>query len=404
LLIGSALLFFAGGLTSVLLPIRGGFENFSSLSLGLLGTGWAIGYIAGCLLVPKIVMRVGHIRAFSVMAALACLSILLSSLLIMPITWILLRAITGFAFSGAAMIVESWLTERSDAGNRGSVFGFYTMVNLASTTAGQIIIAVGTPESTQLFVFAALFYVAALLPTALTTSQAPAPLAEARLDIGRLWRNSPVSVVAVALTGISNGSFGTLAAVYGDAIGLEILGIALFVSASLLAGAIAQLPIGYASDRFDRRSVVIALAVVALTTDIVFSVFIPQSLVAAIGYAAIFGAAIYTFYPVLVAHANDQADPSQGMQTSGGLLLLFGIGSVFGPLLGGVFMSYFGPEGLFVSTGIAHALLLAFTLWRITQSSAVLEDEKVTFVPIAPMRTRTPQTILLADLDNQFTE
>ncbi|WP_373237469.1 MFS transporter [Cohaesibacter celericrescens] len=401
LLLGSAFLFFAGGLTGVLLPVRGGIEGFSSLTLGLLGTGWAIGYVSGCLSVPKIVARAGHIRAFSVMATFACVSVLMSSLLISPVAWIILRALAGFAFAGAAMIVESWITERSDSSNRGAVFGTYTMANLIATTAGQMVVAVGPADGFHLFVIASIFYVIALVPTALTKSQAPAPLARARLDIAKLWRNSPVAIVAVALTGVSNGSFGTLAAVYGNKIGLEISGIAMFVSASILAGAIAQLPIGYISDRVDRRWVVIAIAIVALCSDAAFVAFTPQTAMMAALYSAVFGAAIFTFYPVLVAHANDHAEASEGLQTSGGLLLMLGLGSMVGPIIGGVLMSLMGPHGLFVSTSVAHSLILVFALWRLTQRDAVHGSEKGQFIPIAPMRTRTPQTIVLAEPEDQ---
>lgn len=385
----------------MLLPVRGGIEGFSSLTLGLLGTGWAIGYVSGCLSVPKIVARAGHIRAFSVMATFACVSVLMSSLLISPVAWIILRALAGFAFAGAAMIVESWITERSDSSNRGAVFGTYTMANLIATTAGQMVVAVGPADGFHLFVIASIFYVIALVPTALTKSQAPAPLARARLDIAKLWRNSPVAIVAVALTGVSNGSFGTLAAVYGNKIGLEISGIAMFVSASILAGAIAQLPIGYISDRVDRRWVVIAIAIVALCSDAAFVAFTPQTAMMAALYSAVFGAAIFTFYPVLVAHANDHAEASEGLQTSGGLLLMLGLGSMVGPIIGGVLMSLMGPHGLFVSTSVAHSLILVFALWRLTQRDAVHGSEKGQFIPIAPMRTRTPQTIVLAEPEDQ---
>lgn len=397
LLLGSAFLFFAGGLTGVLLPVRGGIEGFSSVSLGLLGTGWAIGYSGGCILVPRIVARAGHIRAFSVMAALACLSVLLSSLLIYSEAWIVLRGMAGFAFAGAAMIVESWLTERSDPETRGRIFGTYTMVNLAATTIGQMVIAVGTAEGFVLFIITAIFYVIALLPTALTRSQAPAPLAQVKLNVPRLWKNSPVAVVAVLLTGFSNGSFGTLAAVYGHNIGLDVSGVALFVSASILAGAAAQMPIGYLSDHVDRRLVIVGIALLAISGDMLFLFLAPQGTQAAVIHAAVFGAAIYTFYPVLVAHANDHAAPSEGMQTSGGLLLLLGIGSGVGPIIGGVLMSQVGAGGLFMSTSAAHVLILGFTLWRMTQRDAVGDEDKGHFVPIAPMRTRTPQTIILAD-------
>ena len=199
------------------------------------------------------------------------------------------------------------------------------------------------------------------------------------------------------LTGVSNGSFGTLAAVYGGQIGLPMALITLFVSASILAGAFAQIPIGMISDRVDRRYVVLGLAVVAVMADCVFLFTSSGNASIAILSASIFGAAIYTFYPVLVAHANDHADASEAMQTSGGLLLLLGIGSMLGPFFAGLLMGTIGAIGLFVTTFSAHTLIFCFTLWRMTQRSAVSDEEKGTFIPAAPIRTTTPQTIVLAD-------
>ncbi len=137
LLTGSAFLLFAGGVNGLILPIRGEAEGFTAASLGLLGTGWAIGYVAGCLRTPAMVARVGHIRAYGAMCAIAAIAILLSLVLITPWVWIPVRALSGFCFAGAAMIVESWLNERSDAASRGRVFGIYTMVSLAASTAGK---------------------------------------------------------------------------------------------------------------------------------------------------------------------------------------------------------------------------------------------------------------------------
>ena len=199
LLLGSALLLFAGGLHGLLLPVRGGAEGFSALSLGLLGTGWAIGYVAGCVTMASVVARVGHIRAFCVMAALAAVSILGALLIVEAWAWIALRALSGFCFAGAAMIVESWLSERSEPQTRGRIFGVYTMVNLVASTAGQLVLPFGDPLGHAFFVVAAIGYCLALVPTALSNTATPAPLVSVRLDLGALWRNSPVAVVAVFL-------------------------------------------------------------------------------------------------------------------------------------------------------------------------------------------------------------
>ncbi|CAN0606081.1 unnamed protein product, partial [Ectocarpus sp. 12 AP-2014] len=170
---GSGFLFFAGGMNALLLPVRGGQEGFSTLSLGLLGTGWAFGFVTGCLVVSRLVARVGHIRSYSVMAALASLAVLTSLLLLTPYAWVPLRALSGFCFAGAAMIVESWLNEQVDSKSRGKVFGVYQMVNLTSTTAGQLLLTVGDTRGYLFFVIAAMGYSLALIPTAVSSSRAP---------------------------------------------------------------------------------------------------------------------------------------------------------------------------------------------------------------------------------------
>lgn len=396
LLMGSAFLLFAGGINGLILPVRGTAEGFSAFSLGLLGTGWALGYVTGCVAVPHLVARVGHIRSFSVMAAFAGCAILLSLLLITPWAWIPLRAISGFCFAGAAMIVESWLNQRVDSTSRGTVFGVYTMINLAATMAGQTVIALGAVEGYTFFVLGAMFYALALVPTAVSSSASPQPLVRTSLDLTALWRNSPVAVVSCFLIGISNSSFGTLSAVYGTQVGLALGTITLFASLPILAGALAQLPIGVMSDRMDRRIVLIIIGCIAIAADAFFVFVQPEGRVAILVVGALFGASIFTMYPVIVAHASDHAAPDSYVQTSGGLLLLFGVGSIVGPLAAGIAMSTIGTRGLFITTIAAHIPLVLYAAVRILQRSAVAQEDKsgFTFSPIA--RITTPETAVLA--------
>jgi MFS family permease len=390
LIMGSAFLMVAGGLNGLILPLRGTYEGFSTLSLGLLGTGWAIGYVLGCLRVPKLVRKVGHVRTFGVMAALATISVLLSVLIVHAWAWIPLRALTGFSFAGAAMIVESWLNERTESKYRGRVFGVYTMVNLLATTAGQMMISLGETTGFEFFVFAALFYVLALVPTALSTRAQPKPLAESRLDLKALIRNSPIAVAGAFLVGISNSSFGTLGVVYGQAVHLDVASIALMMSLSLVAGSLFQIPVGMLSDRRDRRVVLAGIAILAAIVDLYFIAFQPSGAWAVIIAASIFGGAIYSMYPVLIAHAYDHATPDSYLRISGGLLLVFGIGAILGPLLAGLAMDLVPATGLFVVTLVAHLALAAYALYRMTKRVSVSGLAKKAFVGMGQTRLSAP--------------
>lgn len=412
LLLGSAFLLFAGGVNSLILPIRGEAEGFAAATLGLLGTGWAVGYVAGCLRMPALVARVGHIRAFGAMCAIAAIAVLLSLLLITPWVWIPVRALSGFCFAGAAMIVESWLNERADAKSRGRVFGLYTMVNLAATTAGQMVLTLGDTNGYLFFVLAAMIYCLALLPTAISATTTPRPLTRVSLDLRKLWRNSPIAVFAVLMVGISNASFGTLAAVYAARIGLSLNHIALFASIPILAGAASQIPVGIASDQFDRRKVLIAVTVIAILADAMFlSIGVPGPALA-LALSGLFGATVYAMYPLIVAHANDHADPGSFIQVSGGLLLVFGIGSIVGPTLAGFAMTTFGAASLFAITGAVHLLIILFALLRLKVAPPVAPQDKVAFQAKPLARASTPETAALSadqedlgeDLSGEFAD
>lgn len=396
LLLGSAFLLFAGGMNGLILPVRGQAEGFTALSLGLLGTGWAVGYVLGCLYTPRLVARVGHIRSFSVMAAFAAVAMLASLLLILPGPWIALRALSGFCFAGAAMIVESWLNERAEPATRGRIFGAYTMINLLASTGGQMALTLGETSGYLFFVLPAIFYCLALVPTAVSSSASPQPLVSVRLDLRALWRNSPVAVFAILMLGVSNGSFGTLAAVYADRVGLMLTAVALFASMPILAGAAAQIPVGLLSDRVDRRFVLLALTVVAMGADLAFILLQPDGRGLNLALVALLGVAIFSMYPVILAHASDHAAPGSFIQVSGGLLMIFGVGSGLGPFLAGVAMAEAGPGGLFMTMIGAHALTALYTLWRISRREAVAPEDKSEFRPAPMARSSTPETLALA--------
>ena len=376
--------------------MRGNLEGFSSVSLGLLGTGWALGYVAGCILTSTLVARVGHVRVFGVLCAMAAVSILGSAILVSPWAWITLRGLSGFCFAGTAMIVESWLSERTDPGTRGRVFGVYTMVNLAANTAGYMMLTLGDPAGFLFFALAAIFYCLALVPTALSNTSNPTPLVSVKLNLRALWRNSPVAVFAVFWVGVSNSAFGTLAAVYAQNVGLVLSTVALFTAIPILTGAIIQMPVGLLSDRMDRRKVLAGIAAVALVADIAFMVLAPEGQLMNLALAALLGGSIYAMYPVIVAHANDHAEPGTAIQISGGLLLTYGIGGILGPTVAGWAMEAVGLRALFAVTAVSHAIVILYTLWRMTRRRKVSDAQKSNFQPINPGRTSNLQTAELS--------
>jgi MFS family permease len=395
LLRGTAFLLAASGLHGLLLPLRGQAEGFSTAVLGLLGTAWAGGFVTGCFLAPRLVRRAGHVRAFGAFAASGAIIALLTGLWIHEVAWIVLRAATGFTMAGAFMVIESWLNEKATNENRGTVFGLYMMVTYASIMAGQMIVATGDVRTDSLFMVAGIFFCLALLPTAMSSAAIPKPLEDVSLDVKALYVNSPVASVGCVLIGVANGAWGTLGAVYGARIGIATAEIALMMSLVVVAGAALQLPIGRISDQTDRRYVLAgAAAGAALFASLVLFVA-PRSAVVVIAMTACYGALAYTLYSLAVAHANDHASPENFVKVSGGLLLLYGFGTMIGPVIGATLMSWMRPESVFVATALAHVSLAAYTLVRISRRAPVPVDAREAFQTLPSERGATPEAARL---------
>jgi MFS family permease len=395
LLFSSAFLLIAGGLHGLLLPIQGAHHGFSTFELGLIGTGWSIGFVCGCLTIPPIVRRVGHVRVFAAVASVAAVVILLNLLILTPIAWILMRALSGFCFAGAAMVVESWLNERASKENRGTIFSIYQMVNFGASTAGQLLMVITPPSEFFFFVVGAIFYCLAILPTTLSTAQHPRPLKTNRLDLRRLYANSPVAAVGCVLIGLVNGAFGTLGAVYGHQIGLPDADVALLMAAAVLGGSLIQFPLGRISDRMDRRKVMIGAAVCAIVAATAIVLLQPRDPSLVIGLVVLFGASIYPMYALAVAHANDFAGSEDFVKIAGGLLLLVGFGTMLGPILAAQAMSHWMPEGLFAFAAAVHLLLALYALYRMSRRAVPVRLAREAFQGLPVPKTATPESAVL---------
>lgn len=395
LFLGSALLMFGGGLQGLLLSVRGAEEGFSMLALGLIGTGWSVGFVAGSVTVPLVVRKVGHIRAFSVMAAIGTVTILLNLLLVNDIGWIVLRSLSGFCFAGAAMIVESWLNEVAENKSRGTIFSIYVTINMASSTMGQIAMSITGTAGYIPFVVGAISFICAVLPTALTSSPQPRPLASAKLDIGLLYRTSPVAAIAAFSCGMANGAFGTMAPVYGHEQGLDSSGIALLFALAATLGATAQIPFGRLSDRIDRRIVLIGLASSAACIGALTVLINPGPNWVMFVLFAAYGFAANPLYAVAVAHANDFARDGDFAKIAGGMLMIMGMGLAIGPALASIIMGAWSPVGLFTVTASFHGALALTAFLRMRARKSKNASERTPFRPMATDKPDTPETIEL---------
>jgi MFS family permease len=241
----------------------------------------------------------------------------------------------------------------------------------------------------------AIVFAFAILPTALSTAASPRPLTRVTIDLRKLFANSPVAFLTVLLAGVVNGAFGTLGAVWGAKIGLSTPVIALMTSITVVSGALTQLPVGRVSDMTDRRYVIVALSIGAGLAGTAIVFFKPAEPALVLTLTALYGAATYPIYGLAVAHANDYADASEFVAVSGGLLLLYGGGTMFGPLAAGAAMTWLGPEALFVVTAASHVLIAVYAFYRTYKRAPIPESVRGAFTTVPASRAMTPETAAL---------
>ena len=388
LLIAAAILLMGNGLLGVLIPVRADVEQFSHLEIGLLGSFYYAGLVAGCLLGPIVIARVGHIRAFVAFTAIVTITPLLHAIWTEPVAWSMLRALNGLCFAGLFMGIESWLCGASTLETRGRVLASYTVVNLTVVTVGMQMMSIGRPSGFELFSLVAILYSLAAVPVALTKPTAPVPPKPARVRPVWLVNVSPAAVAGCFLTGIANSAFWTLAPLYGRSAGFSVAEVAMFMTVAVLGGAASQWPIGYLSDRIGRRPLLVTMGITGGFAGAGLFILGTSSPTAIFPMALLFGCSAFPIYTLCVAHANDLVHKKRAVEVSSGLLLTFSIGAVIGPLMAGFVMSEAGHGALFLHTAAAHLLIALVMLVRVKLRPKLPAEHREDFVAV-PKTTPT---------------
>ncbi len=414
LLLAVLLLMLSGGLLGSLVGLRAIHEGFPVTVAGLMMSAFYAGLILGTLRCGRLINRVGHIRAFSAFCALNAAAILALPLVIDPWAWLVLRALIGFNMAGLYMAIESWLNASTGAETRGTIMAVYMALSYLAMGGGQFMLALGTIEQDTLFMVAAMLMALALVPVAVTRASHPTPVATSHLNLAALYRLSPLAVLGCACGGMLTGSLFGIGPIYAGELGLALPEIARFMGVMIVSGLVLQLPLGRLSDRIDRRLVIAVTADVAALASLLlwpmtdhYSVttlsasgaearflWLPEPLPLLLAAAAC-GGSMATIYPLSVAHANDHISADDMVQASGGLVLAYGCGAIFGPAGAALGMHLAGPGGLFGFTAIVATLTVVIALWRKRSGAPDDAAEKEAFV-VMPVAVTLPN---VAELD-----
>jgi MFS family permease len=343
-----------------------------------------VGYVVGTLVAPPFLRNLGHIRVFAALAAVASVAILIQGGFVNPWTWGAMRLVSGLCFAGIYVVAESWLNDRATRANRGRLFAMYMLILYVGLGAAQFLLIFSDPRTPAPFMLVAVLISLAMVPIVVSAQQVPNHAVPRTVHLRELYKNSPLGVVAVTMSGLISAIIFSMGPVYARLSGLETDSVATFMAVSILAAVVTQYPIGRLSDRIDRRTVIAGVCAFAMLVagGIVAFPEMPHAVFLAL--AALFSGFALTLYSLSVSHVNDKLEPAQMVASSSTLLLLNGGAAAIGPLLAGSLITAFGPRAYFATLAMLSGTLAVFDLWRKARRRPVPPSQKGPFIRAQP--------------------
>lgn len=388
LLLGMLLLMVGNGLQGTLLGVRGEIEGFTTFEMSFVISSYFLGFLGGSRITPELIRRVGHVRVFAALASFISAVMILYPVFADPIAWSLGRVVIGFCFSGVYVTAESWLNNAADNANRGKALSLYMIVQMLGIVTAQALLLVGDPSGYETFVMASVLISISFAPILLSISPTPAFATTKPMTLRQLMQISPLGCVGMFLLGgIFSAQFG-MSAVYASEVGLSLLEISTFVATFYIGATLMQYPIGWTSDRMDRRVLILIVSGLG-GAGAVIGMMLGGNYLFLLAAAFLIGGLSNPLYSLLIAYTNDYLDHDDMAAASGGLVFINGLGAIAGPLITGWLMSdgVFGPPGFFFFMACLLLSLAVYAAYRSTQRSAVPIEETGIITPVTPTAT-----------------
>ena len=395
LLLGLGMLMIGNGLQGTLLGVRGSLEGFSTLELSFVMSAYFVGFLGGSRMAPEMIRRVGHVRVFAALASLISSVMILYPLLSSPLFWILGRVVIGFCFSGVYVTAESWLNNAADNANRGKALSLYMIVMMLGVVASQAIMIFADPTGYETFIIASVLISVSFAPILLSISPTPAFDTTKPKALKEIMQISPLGCVGMFLLGsVFSAQFG-MSAVYGAQAGLSVPQISIFVGTFYVGALLLQYPLGWLSDRMDRRQLILIVAALGGVSSLV-GMLLGDVFALLLVAAFVIGGTTNPLYSLLIAHTNDFLEHEDMAAASGGLVFINGLGAVAGPLITGWLMSegVFGAPGYFLLLVVLLFALAGYAAYRATRRPSIPADYTGTMSPMSP--TSTPIAVEFA--------
>ena len=357
-------------------------SGFSTGEVGFLGSAHFFGFFIGCWVAPRLMGSVGHSRAYACFTATGAIGMAAHVIVTDPAFWALFRIAAGFCVAGCYTVIEAWLQAKVTNETRGRAMGSYRIADISASFVAQFMIgALADMETYIAYNILTILCCASLLPLALTQSEQPAIPKAPRLRPALAWACSPLGVAAVLVSALSGASFRMVGPIYGQEVGLGADQIGYFLAAYVAGGAVAQYPVGWLADKFDRRWVMIWLSVAAIAAcgfTVATAGHGSNSVMLA---AFIFGLTTFPIYSVATAHAHDFATADQRVELSAALMFFYAVGAIAAPYTTSALIAHFGPAALFYFISVGHIVLIVFGIGRMQVRRAPEQRTRYIYAP-----------------------
>ncbi len=387
LFVGVALLQLGHGLQGSLVSIEASKADFAAATTGVIMSGFSIGLLASSMVTPRIVAAVGHIRVFAAFASIVSTAVLLIPVWVDPFWWFAMRFFAGFCMAGLSIVAESWLNASANNQNRGQLLSIYMIIAYAAVGFGQFLLNVADPSGFVRFIIVSALVSLALVPISLAPAQAPEIESPKPVSLRDIYRASPLAFIGTFAAGLGQQAFFAMGALYGVMQGLSLGYVSVMMALPPLAVILSQYPVGFVSDKYDRRLVLTGLTLLSIVIAVVTWIAGSYSPIYLIGLFSVFGAVSFPIYSLCLAHANDNIETSQMLGASSKLVLIYSAGSVLGPSLAGGVMQQMGAGGLMVFMIAVHGLLGIFAIYRIAARPETAESSHEMMQVVAPSTT-----------------
>lgn len=385
LLLAAGILLAGNGMQGTLVTLRAVEEGFSPGLIGLMGTAYFGGFLIASLVSARMVQAVGHIRVFAALAAILSAATLMYVLIINPYVWVALRFLAGFGFAGLLMVIESWLNDASSNTNRGKILSIYRIIDLSFVTGGQLLLPVIGIDGFAIFAIISIVLSISLVPVSLADRTNPRVPKSVKFSLPAVWAISPVACLGCIIIGLTNSSFRLVGPLFASRVGMDTTNVALFMSMGIIGGAVLQYPLGWMSDKYDRRWVLIGATFGAAAAGSFLANFAGSNQTALLGGAFVFGAFSLPLYSLSTAHANDRATEDQYVMLAAGLTFFYSLGATIGPSVATWVMSTYGTAFFFTYISLIHGTFAIATMWRLFAKPKVAKKDRRKFIGL--MRT-----------------